>query len=308
LLKTAGLPDNAVVRAASGRAAQAAADRRLPAGKRAEAIDFLSIVSPVSHAVLLERLLTAAEPLEVQLSALHALRRIRGTRVSQYLLRQWNDMTPAIQDEAINTFLEDTGRIALLLDALETGKIKATSIGWPRSVQLMAQDNKVLRNRSRQLLTKNEAEEKKVSQAYQPVLSMKGDPERGRTIFAQRCATCHQVRGKAGASFGPDLGTVHNWSPAAIMTNILSPDLSISSGYDLWIIDQKNGESMQGIIATETPTTITVRTSGQAEKTIRREDIRSLRALNLSAMPSGLEKQINQQEMADLLAFLKQNK
>ena len=137
---------------------------------------------------------------------------------------------------------------------------------------------------------------------------MKGDPERGRTIFAQRCATCHQVRGKAGASFGPDLGTVHNWSPAAIMTNILSPNLSISSGYDLWIIDQKNGESMQGIIAAETPTTITVRTSGQAEKTIRREDIRSLRALNLSAMPSGLEKQINQQEMADLLAFLKQNK
>jgi putative heme-binding domain-containing protein len=44
------------------------------------------------------------------------------------------------------------------------------------------------------------------------------------------------------------------------------------------------------------------------EKTINRNDIKSLKALNMSIMPTGLDKQIDQQQMADLLAFLKQNK
>jgi len=86
------------------------------------------------------------------------------------------------------------------------------------------------------------------------------------------------------------------------------PSLSISSGYDLWTVELKNGESIQGIIATETPGAITLRNNGSAEKTIKREDIKSLKALNMSAMPSGLDKLISIQQMADLLAFLKKNK
>jgi putative heme-binding domain-containing protein len=111
-----------------------------------------------------------------------------------------------------------------------------------------------------------------------------------------------------GVSFGPDLGTVHNWSAEAIMANILAPDLSISSGYDLWTVELKNGETAQGIISAETPTTLTLTNTGRAGRTIKRADIASLRALNMSAMPGGFEKLINQQQMADLLAFLKQNK
>jgi putative heme-binding domain-containing protein len=111
-----------------------------------------------------------------------------------------------------------------------------------------------------------------------------------------------------GLSFGPDLGTIHNWTAEAIMANILAPNLSISSGFDLWQVDMKNGESFQGIISSETTTAVTLKNAAQQVKTINRKDIKSLRALNMSAMTSGLEKQINQQQMADLIAFLRQNK
>jgi hypothetical protein len=37
---------------------------------------------------------------------------------------------------------------------------------------------------------------------------------------------------------------------------------------------------------------------------IARQDISSLTALRMSAMPIGFEKKINKQQMADLLAFL----
>jgi putative heme-binding domain-containing protein len=65
---------------------------------------------------------------------------------------------------------------------------------------------------------------------------------------------------------------------------------------------------LQGVIASETAAAIKLRNVGGVEKTIKRSDIKSLKTLNISAMPAGLEKSISRQEMADLLAFLRGNK
>jgi putative heme-binding domain-containing protein len=70
----------------------------------------------------------------------------------------------------------------------------------------------------------------------------------------------------------------------------------------------KMGENLQGLIASETPTAILLRNMGGKEISIARQDIRTLTAMSISAMPSGLENNINPQEMADLLAFILKNK
>ena len=171
----------------------------------------------------------------------------------------------------------------------------------------MAQRDEALRNRSRAIFTAdNEGE---VTQAYQSALQLKGEIENGKLIYQQNCAlSCTRSAEKWGFLLGLILGTVHNWSAVAIMANTLAPNLSISSGFDLWSVELTNGESMQGIIASKSPGALTLRNSGAVDKTINRSDIKSLKALNMSIMPTGLEKQISQQHMADLLAFLKQNK
>jgi len=79
------------------------------------------------------------------------------------------------------------------------------------------------------------------------------------------------------------------------------------AGYDLWEIILNNGESLQGIIAGETASAITIKNMGNFEKTISRQDIKSLKSLSISAMPVGLEKNISKEQMADLVAFLRQN-
>ncbi len=283
-----------------------AVDRRAPEDKRADAIDFISIRNPSKYYNQLRDLFVPQEPLTVQLAALRSLGSIPDLSVSRYLLEKWSFLTPQIQDAMVSTFLINGERIALLLDAIEAKKILPASISWPRKVRLMAQRDEALRNRSRAIFTAdNEGE---VTQAYQSALQLKGEIENGKLIYQQNCALCHQVRGKMGVSIGPDLGTVHNWSAVAIMANTLAPNLSISSGFDLWSVELTNGESMQGIIASETPGALTLRNTGAVDKTINRSDIKSLKALNMSIMPTGLEKQISQQHMADLLAFLKQNK
>ena len=114
------------------------------------------------------------------------------------------------------------------------------------------------------------------------------------------------MRGESGIAYGPDLGTVHNWPPAGIMTHILDPNLSISDGFDVWEVTLNTGETAQGIISTETPNALALRNAGGHETTIARQDIASLKALGMSTMPTGLEVQIDHQAMADLLAYLRQ--
>jgi putative heme-binding domain-containing protein len=147
-----------------------------------------------------------------------------------------------------------------------------------------------------------------VIEEYQPALELKGDLAKGKEVYQKNCAICHQVKGEAGIPFGPDLGTIRSWPASGIMANILNPNQSISHGFDLWNVVLKNGESLQGVITAETPSSITVRNANGQVNTIARDEMLSQKALNMSAMPEGLEKAISHQEMADLLAYLMQGK
>jgi putative heme-binding domain-containing protein len=162
------------------------------------------------------------------------------------------------------------------------------------------------RDRARALLTKQDAQRKNVIDQYQSALELKGDKEKGLSVYQANCALCHQVRGKQGRFFGPDLGTVHAWASSDILTNILDPNRSIAHGYDLWNIKLNNGKTLQGVISSETPTAITISNTEGLVTTIARQDISSLTALGMSAMPADLENKIDKQQMADLIAFLKQ--
>jgi putative heme-binding domain-containing protein len=89
------------------------------------------------------------------------------------------------------------------------------------------------------------------------------------------------------------------------MAHTLDPNLSISSGFDLWSIELNNGEAFQGLIASESPSAITLRNVGAVDKTISRNEIKSINALGMSMMPGNLNEKISIDQMADLIAFLK---
>ena len=306
LLKAIKLPDKTSMKQAIQKAVSIAVDQKQPEQKREQAIQFITLDDVAHYRDTLQRLIAPHEQASIQVASIRALNTINDITLSRYLIQHWPELSPAVQDEAMNVFLKDTTRIALLLDAIENGKVQPGAVGWQRSVRLMNHSNIPLRTKARKLLSQTDEERLAVNKQYQQALTLEGDPVKGKQVYAKNCGTCHQVRGKSGNNFGPDLGSVHNWSRDAIMVNILAPNLSISSGYSMWEVLQKNGESSQGIIASENPTAITLKNQAMEQKTVNRSDIASLKAINISAMPTGLEKQINQQQMADLLAFLKQ--
>jgi putative membrane-bound dehydrogenase-like protein len=294
-------------RTAMQKARQIAADDRARERARALAVNFLALQNPAPDAPLLKKLILSGEPLPIQLAAIRTLNAIPDETVTAFTMENWSALDPAVQDAALNAFMEKESRVKVLVDALESGKIQKTAVGWQRSIRLMTQRNIEIRNRARAFFT-NDDQIRKVIEEYQPALELKGDVAKGKLVYQKNCAICHQVKGENGIPFGPDLGTIQSWPASGIMANIIDPNQSISHGFDLWNVVLENGESLQGVITDETPSSVTVRNANGQVNTIARDEIASQKALNMSAMPEGLEKQINDQEMADLLAFLRDGK
>jgi len=306
-LRASTITDDALRSSAVTRAASIALDTTLPDMKRADVIDFLSFGNPTEYQAMLQGLLTPQEQPSVKLAALRVLNLVPSTAVSEFLVEQWPGLTKEIRDAAVRVFMSDIDRMNILITAMEQNKISTNSVSFWTGIALMQVADDTLRERARAVFSKNAEEAKRIAKEYQAALDVKGDAEKGKAVYMQSCAVCHQVRGQYGVAFGPDLGTIHNWKKEDILANILDPNLSIMAGYDLWEIILNNGESLQSIIAAETASAITIKNMGNFEKTISRQDIKSLKSLSISAMPGGLEKNIGKEQMADLIAFLKRN-
>lgn len=287
------------------KAVSIAGNKKLQEERREEAIHFLALSDAAPYGNILKGLIVPQEQPSVQIAAIKILAKLPGTNVSTYLLQQWDVLTPGIRDAALPVFMQDEERIRLLLDAVEKKQVAPTSISWNRRVQLMSNEDEKLRNRARALLTKNDSP--KTNLEYQKALELPGNKAKGKIMYTQNCAICHQVRGASGIAFGPDLGTIHNWLAKDIMVNVLDPDFSIAQGFDLWELQLNEGGTLQGMIRSETSAAITLHSAPGVEKTINRQDIKSIKALNMSLMP-GLGAQINPQQMADLIAFLRNSR
>jgi putative membrane-bound dehydrogenase-like protein len=305
LLKVTGLPEGKFAESYFPVAIEISKNKSENPKLRAEAVEFLSLKNSEAYIEHFKRLIAPDEPNIVQLTSIKALSSIPGNSISYYLLENWNHFTPDLRDQALNTFFVSEERVKVLLDALEEKKVDHYSIGWKRSVRLMNHGNKELRARARDLLASREGEREKVVQEYKVSLDLKGNTSNGKAVFMQHCANCHQIAGKDGVAFGPDLGMIRNRRPENILSDILNPNLSIADGHDMWSVELKSGESIQGLITSETTSALKIRPFGGEDLIVGRNDIRELKPMGTSAMPEGLENQINKQEMADLITFLK---
>ncbi len=136
-----------------------------------------------------------------------------------------------------------------------------------------------------------------------PALTLAGDAQKGRAIFAERCAVCHRF-GVAGSAVGPDLDASAAAGREKLLGNILEPSREITAGFPLGIVTLKTGGTLAGILANESPAGVVLRMPGAAERAIATADIAKIERPAQSLMPEGIETGMTAQQMADLLTFL----
>ncbi len=271
---------------------------------RADALDLLALSNPSAFASDLRTLIRTHPVAEVESAAIRTLAQAPAADVADTLLAHWPRLSLAGREAALDAMMRSEERVNTLLDAVESGLISPSALGWARRVVLMRDWDGHVKQRARRLLRVSEANRVDVLKRYQEAIGSRGDPAAGRVVFAGACGSCHGIRGEA-SSFGPDLGTVSHWSPRALLEAILVPSRIVASGYEVWRIDRRNGDGLTGVLRAETATAITLIMPEGIEVTIPRQEIESMQQIGGSAMPDGLEEQITVDEMADLLTFLR---
>jgi putative membrane-bound dehydrogenase-like protein len=255
----------------------------------------------------LAMLLTVQNPIPLQSAAVSGLARIADEQAVTAMTANWKGHSPAIRAAIIDAILTRDVLVRHLLDAIEKGPIQPGDLDAARRQRLLQHKDPKIRVRAAKLFAGAvNPSRKKVLDEYQTVAIAKGDGRLGKDVFAKRCSTCHKLDG-VGHEVGPDLGQMANKSPAAFLIAILDPNQAVDARYIQYLAVTKDGRQHNGILTSETATSITLREQEGKEKVILRTELEALESTGKSLMPEGLEKDINKQEMADLIAYLTAN-
>jgi putative heme-binding domain-containing protein len=129
------------------------------------------------------------------------------------------------------------------------------------------------------------------------------DIERGHKLFTIRgCAQCHG----GGKGLGPDLaGVTGRFSRDDLFIAIALPNRDVSPRYQTTLVETKAGKIYTGLIVYESVEGLLLRNGTNQTFRIDAPDIESQRNLPTSLMPEGLLKDLTDQDLADLYAYLR---
>jgi putative heme-binding domain-containing protein len=173
-----------------------------------------------------------------------------------------------------------------------------------QAVALRQHSDPSLQQRAVKMLgTATNANRDEVVRRFRPALDLRGDPQRGKALFQQRCQSCHRL-GNDGFAVGPDLAGARNGGKEKLLANILDPNREVPPNYFGYTVETRDGDSYAGLIVNETAGSVTVRQSLGVEVVAARAQIATMQASRLSLMPEGLEEGLTSRDLADLMDFI----
>jgi putative heme-binding domain-containing protein len=251
------------------------------------------------------RLLEPAQPESVQIVALQTLSTLSEPSIAAKLVDACSRSTPQVQEAIISTLASRPHWAIALLDACDAAEIATAQVSGTARATLLNHQNGAVRARAEKLFSAASSSRRDVIEAYQPALRLSADAVRGNKVFERECAACHQL-GERGFTVGPNLALVRNRTPGAMLEAILDPNREVQPRYVNYVVVDTDGRTATGLVTGETATSVTLGRDKGVSETVLKQNIDDIKSTGKSLMPEGLEKTVDLQAMADLLAFLKQ--
>jgi putative heme-binding domain-containing protein len=280
-----------------------AADGELAIEKRVLAVQALRGARYAQADPVLKDVLTTPTPQPVQEAAVATLSEFDEAGVADTLLSGWGGYGPPVRERVAQAMMRKGERAEALLNAVEDGRIPASTIDAVSKIRLTQYPDDAVRERAGKLLAAEVSDRATVIEQHQDVLELAGNVDRGREVFKESCSKCHMRQGER-ARIGPDLSGVNNKTRDELLESILDPSGDIQPNYANYILVDKTGRIYDGLLAGETAEAVKLR--GEYEDiTVLRKNIAEMRTSTVSLMPDGLEEDMSRQNLADVIEYLR---
>lgn len=287
------------------RLADVALDDAQPLADRREAILLLVRFASVGDDFFAD-LLHPRLPPQVQLAAIDALGGGLNEQRAAVLLSAWPEMEPQSHAAVLAHLLKSQLGAESLLAAIKAGDVAPSAVSLDQQRALHEHRVAAIRTSAAEVFGKAASTDRDaVLSQYAEAPRTIGSAVAGREVFLKNCAKCHVATEEAGRSVGPDLADSLNRPREAILYDILNPSGKVEPKYAASQILTLGGQSYSGIVASQSGESIVLQLADGKLQEVARSDIDLFQTSEKSLMPEGLEKEINVNDMANLLEFLK---
>jgi putative heme-binding domain-containing protein len=286
-------------------AALAARDSGRPAWVRVRAVGMLIALRDPAAKGLIPELILPSQPPELQTASARGLAGVADPGLAEQLLGRWEEYTLGTRRVLLGVLSGEAPLAGKLLDAVAGGIVPATEIdpGTRDALRRLA-DPSLAKRLAEVLPAPPRSDRREVLGRYEPALTLRGEPARGRDLFAKHCQTCHARAGR-GARVGPDLLSVAGRPPADLLVAILDPSREVAPDGLAVVVATTRGQTLTGLLVEETASSVRLRRAEGLDDVVPRAEVEAIRPTGRSLMPDGLEQVLSQQDVADLIAYLK---
>jgi putative membrane-bound dehydrogenase-like protein len=243
---------------------------------------------------------------------LKLLARFDSAEIPPAILRRLKDFNQTEQTAALDVLTSRPDFALALLKSIAAGKterglMSAYQVRQLTELRNPEVDHAVLATWGR--ITQTPAEKQtqitRLQKVFDEAPLWAYDGRAGKAHFQKLCAQCHRI-GDEGSRLGPELTGAGKHGIRYFLDNVIDPNAVIGSDFQMTSIDLKNGELVSGLIANETPVSVTLRTT-TGEMVIPKTDIKNRATSEKSLMPEGLLEALSEREQLELLKYLTSN-
>jgi putative heme-binding domain-containing protein len=278
-------------------------DKNAPVEKRRNA---LQAMAAKQRPELLEVLPDFITDASIRPEAIRAVASYDSEDLGKLLMKQYNSFSPEEKTEVVQTMASRPRYGWMIANALKDKSIPKRDVPASVARQLrrvvgsgfveiwgpiddIPSDAKAY-DKYRNLLTENAL--------------ASANTKKGALLFGRTCGSCHKMYGKGG-NIGPDLTGSNRGEVDYILFNVLDPSAEIQDDYKLVVITTRDGRTYAGNISAQNERQVVLRVVGQDAVVINKANIQSQEVTPNSMMPQGLFETLTNEEVIDLVAYLR---
>lgn len=245
----------------------------------------------------------------LKMAALTSLAAYDDPAIGSEVLRAWSALTDDVKQVAVSILGSRKAWALELLTAVNTSRVDRSAI----SADVVRRMTVYRDDRIAQLIARHFGSvegattaqmQREIERLAKVIRSETGDPYVGKKLFTAQCAKCHTFFGQGG-QIGPDLTSYKRDDLDNMLLSIVNPSAEIREGFETLLVVTDDGRTASGFLVDRDSQVLVLRSAEGQTVTIPQQEIEETLPQKKSLMPEGLLKDLTDQQVRNLFAYLR---